>query len=437
MTDIKNSNPFVISKTSFFHKRLRKRNYSEKLFKFLGVASISISVIFLAYLLLTIFAKGYTSFIQTKIKISVNISEYVDIKEARRDDNLIKTLNYRKIVQDSLRKIFPEAKSRAEVIQLFSIVSRNSYIHAQKQITKDFKRLKGNFKIRPFEIWLPASSNIDMFVKGNFPDGENGKLSKIEVDYVNYLKSEGRIGKFFNSDFFKLGDSREPEMAGILGSMVGSIFVIIICMLLALPLGVASATYLEEFAPKNKFTNIIEVSVNNLAAIPSIVYGLLGLSIFLNFFGLPRSASLVGGFTLALLVLPVIIVTTRNALASVPPSVRDAARGLGASKMQVVFHHVLPLAMPGIMTGSILSMARALGETAPLLMIGMVAFVRDIPQNFLDPATALPVQVFIWSDLPEAGFVEKTSGAIIILLIFLILANALAIFLRKKYEVKW
>ncbi|MDX1950252.1 MAG: phosphate ABC transporter permease PstA [Rickettsiales bacterium] len=437
MTDNKNSNPFVISKTSFFHRRLRKRNNSEKLFKFLGFASIAISVIFLAYLVLTIFSKGYTSFIQTKIRVSVNISEYVDIKEARKDNKILNAINYRQIVFDSLKKQFPDAKSRLQVIQLYSLVSRNSFIQAQKQITRDFKRLKGNFKIKPFEVWVPASSNIDMFVKGVISGEEGGKISEIEKSYVKKLREEGRIGKFFNTDFLRLGDSREPEMAGIMGSMVGSIFVIIVCMLIALPLGVASATYLEEFAPKNKFTSIIEVSVNNLAAIPSIVYGLLGLAIFLNFFGLPRSASLVGGFTLALLVLPVIIVTTRNALASVPPSVRDAARGLGASKMQVVFHHVLPLAMPGIMTGSILSMARALGETAPLLMIGMVAFVRDIPQNFLDPATALPVQVFIWSDLPEAGFVEKTSGAIIILLIFLILSNALAIFLRKKYEVKW
>ncbi len=431
--------PFIISSSNPSHKHLRKREGSETRFRLYGYFSIMLSIGFLAFLLFTIFSNGFTAFLQTKIRISVDITEYIDVKEARQDEKILEGLNYRNIVNDSLRKMFPKAKRRDQVIQLFSLVSRNSFILAKEEISNEIKNKK-IFKNKPIEIWLPTGSLIDQYVKGNVKrdsENPNSKVSAIQADYVRDLRKEGRIGKFFNSTFFTTGDSREPEMAGILGSFIGSIFVIGVCMLLAVPLGVAAATYLEEFAPRNKMTSIIEVSVNNLAAIPSIVYGLLGLAIFLNFFGLPRSSALAGGLTLALLVLPVMVVTTRNALASVPPSIRDAARGLGASKMQVVFHHVLPLATPGIMTGAILSMARALGETAPLLMIGMVAFVRDIPHGFMDPATALPVQVYIWSDLPEAGFVEKTSAAIIILLIFLILANALAVYLRKKFEIKW
>lgn len=437
MTDTP-KHPFIISSSNASHKRLRKREGAETRFRLYGYFSIMLSVGFLCFLLYTIFSSGYSAFLQTKMRITVDISEYVDVKEAKLDDEILKTLNYRSIINDSLRNMFPVAKRRDQVIQLFALVSRNSYIQVQKDILKEFQN-KRVFKGKPLDIWLPASSLIDQYVKGKIKkeEGTVSRISDIQAEYVRTLKEDGRIGKFFNSAFFTSGDSREPEMAGILGSLIGSLFVMGICMLLAVPLGVAAATYLEEFAPKNKLTSIVEVSVNNLAAIPSIVYGLLGLAIFLNFFGLPRSSALVGGLTLALLVLPVMIVSTRNALASVPPSIRDAARALGASKMQVIFHHVLPLATPGIMTGAILSMARALGETAPLLMIGMVAFIRDIPQSAMDSATALPVQVYIWSDLPEAGFVEKTSAAIIILLIFLILANALAVYLRKRFEIKW
>lgn len=440
MTDASGKNPFIISAANPAHKNLRKRGRAEARFKLFGFSAIFLSIAFLVFLLFTILSNGYSAFYQTRIRISVDISKYVDVKEAKKDISILNSeVSYRQVVIDSLKDIFPNAKGRDEFVQMISLVSRNAFITAQKQIVKEFKSRK-RIKAKPIEVWLPASTNIDMYVKGRYSKKREelrAKISEIEQNFVQRLREEGRVGKFFNMDFFRFGDSREPEIAGILGSVVGSIFVMLVCMLLALPLGVAAATYLEEFAPKNKLTTIIEVSVNNLAAIPSIVYGLLGLAIFLNFFGMPRSSSVVGGLTLALLVLPVIIVATRNALASVPPSVRDAARGLGASKMQVVFHHVLPLATPGIMTGSILSMARALGETAPLILIGMVAFVRDIPQNFLDPATVLPVQVFIWSDLPETGFVEKTSAAIIILLLFLICANALAVYLRKRFEIKW
>ncbi len=266
---------------------------------------------------------------------------------------------------------------------------------------------------------------------------ENRKFSDKEVAVVDRLVAEGRIENRLNTIFFKKGASREPELAGIWGAVVGSFFTMIITLALSFPLGVAAAIYLEEFAPKNKFTSIIEVNINNLAAVPSIVFGLLGLAVFLNFFELPRSAPLVGGMVLALMTLPTIIIASRAALKAVPPSIREAALGVGASKIQAVFHHVLPLAMPGILTGTIIGMAQALGETAPLLMIGMVAFVVDVPAGIFDPATVLPVQIYMWADFPEPGFQQKTAAAIMVLLGFLILMNAIAVLLRKKFERRW
>ena len=263
------------------------------------------------------------------------------------------------------------------------------------------------------------------------------RLSDTEVAFLERLKAEGRIERGFNWLFFTSGDSREPELAGIRGAIVGTALTLLITLLLCLPIGVLAAIYLEEFAPKNRLTDLIEININNLAAVPSIVFGLLGLAVFLNFFGLPRSAPLVGGLVLALLVLPTIIIAARAALKAVPPSIKEAALGVGASHQQAVFHHVLPLAMPGIMTGTIIGMAHALGETAPLLMIGMVAFIVDVPQALSDAATVLPVQVYLWSDLPEPAFKAKTAAAIIVLLVFLFLMNGLAIYLRKKFERRW
>ena len=263
------------------------------------------------------------------------------------------------------------------------------------------------------------------------------RLSDMEVAFLEKLKADGRIEKGFNWLFFTSGDSREPELAGIRGALVGSLLTLLVTLVLCLPIGVLAAIYLEEFAPKNRVTDIIEININNLAAVPSIVFGLLGLAVFLNFFALPRSAPLVGGLVLALLVLPTIIIAARAALKAVPPSIKEAALGVGASHQQAVFHHVLPLAMPGIMTGTIIGMAHALGETAPLLMIGMVAFIVDVPQALTDAATVLPVQVYLWSDLPEPAFKAKTAAAIIVLLVFLFLMNGLAIYLRKKFERRW
>jgi phosphate transport system permease protein len=273
-------------------------------------------------------------------------------------------------------------------------------------------------------------------VPRELPEGAR-RLSAAQLGWLARLEADGRVRRTFNTTFLRSGDSREPEQAGIRGALVGSLLTLSVTLALVLPLGVAAAIYLEEFAPQNRWTELIEVNINNLAAVPSIVFGLLGLAVFLNFMELPRSAPLVGGFTLALMTLPTIIIAGRSAIEAVPPSIREAARGVGASPLQVVGHHVLPLALPGILTGTILGMARALGETAPLLMIGMVAFVVDVPGGFRDAATALPVQIFLWADSPERGFVEKTSGAILVLLGFLIAMNGAAIWLRQRFERRW
>jgi phosphate transport system permease protein len=263
------------------------------------------------------------------------------------------------------------------------------------------------------------------------------KVNDQEIAFLERLREKGVVQRHFNWLFFTAGDSREPELAGIRGALVGSALTLLVTLALCLPIGVLAAVYLEEFAPKNRLTDLIEVNINNLAAVPSIVFGLLGLAVFLNFFGLPRSAPLVGGLVLALLVLPTIIIASRAALKSVPPSIKEAALGVGASHQQAVFHHVLPPAMPGIMTGSIIGMAHALGETAPLLMIGMVAFIVDIPKGLTDAATVLPVQIYLWSDLPEQAFQSRTAGAILVLLGFLFVMNGAAIYLRKRFERRW
>jgi phosphate transport system permease protein len=279
-----------------------------------------------------------------------------------------------------------------------------------------------------------------MFIKGhidrNVPEDER-RISDRQMSWIDQWDQDGRIEKRFNKTFFTAGDSREPELAGIWGAAVGSFYTLVVTLILSFPIGVAAAVYLEEFAPKNRLTDLIEVNINNLAAVPSIVFGLLGLAVFLNFFGLPRSAPLVGGLVLTLMTLPTIIIASRASLKSVPPSIREAALGVGASKTQMISHHVLPLAMPGMLTGTIIGMAQALGETAPLLMIGMIAFIVDIPGGFTDPSTVLPVQIFLWADSPERAFTERTSAAIMVLLAFLITMNAAAVFLRKRFERRW
>ncbi|MCE3233089.1 MAG: pstA [Rickettsiaceae bacterium] len=403
---------------------LAKRRAADKRFRMYGAGAVAISFIFLIILLYNIIGNGYTAFIHTQINLPITFTE-----EAIGEDD------YRRLVKNSLQGIFPDVTERVEKRMLDGLISSVAE-HELKSILEKNPDYKGQTK----DIWLLASTSVDMFAKGKIsPDTPENtrKISDKQIGWITALQGSNSVRKVFNSEFFTSGDSREPEQAGILGGLVGSILVIISCMLLAFPLGVMTAIYLEEFAPKNRFTEFIEVNISNLAAVPSIVFGLLGITIYFQFFGIPRSASLAGGFTLALLALPVMVIATRTSIKAVPQSIRDGAMALGASKLQTTLHHVLPLAMPGIMTGTILSISRVLGETAPLLMIGMVAFIVDIPKGFLDAATVMPVQVYLWADNPELGFIEKTSAAIIVLLLFLILANAAAVYLRKKFEIRW
>ena len=339
------------------------------------------------------------------------------------------------MVKKNLRDNFPEVTGRSDKRKLYNFVSPNAGFDLRNMVIED-PSLVG----QTLDLWIKASDDIDMLTKG-YVDRTlveaNRRVTDTELSWYDKLDSNDRIEARFNTDFFMKADSREPEEAGILGAVTGSLLTLVITLLLSFPIGVMAAIYLEEFAPKNRWTDLIEVNINNLAAVPSIVFGLLGLAMFLNFFGFPRSAPLVGGMVLALMTLPTIIIAARSALKAVPPSIREAALGLGASPLQVVTHHVLPLAMPGILTGTIIGMAQALGETAPLLMIGMIAFIVDVPGGFTDPATVLPVQIYLWADSPERAFVERTSAAIMVLLAFLIFMNIVAVMLRKKFERRW
>ena len=430
MTDMTLERPMAtIRHPDLSEKRLKRRYAAEFRFKLYGIIALAIAGGMLALLLVSIVSKGYTAFWRTEVTLSV----YLDPAEL--DPANLATANYQALIRDSLQKLFPDVESRSDRKALSALVSGDAAIELQKIVQAD-PSLIG----QTIEFTMPSSDDVDMLEKGYISRDvaeSDRQVSDQQISWVDQLKEQGVVSSALNTQFLTGGDSREPELAGIWGAVVGSFYTMMVTLLLAFPLAVATAIYLEEFAKKNRWTDIIEVNINNLAAVPSIVFGLLGLAIFLGFFGLPRSAPLVGGMVLALIVLPTIIIATRAALKAVPPSIREAAYGIGASRMQVVFHHVLPLAMPGILTGTIIGMAHALGETAPLLMIGMVAFIVDIPAGPLDAATALPVQIFMWSDIPERGFVEKTSAAIMVLLAFLVLMNAVAILLRRHFERRW
>lgn len=418
---------------------LRRRNRSEKLFHAAGFGAIALAVAVLALLLGSIAINGLSAFRQVELKLDVLFDSAVlgDLSELtpRERDAAIRRADFGALVRNSLRARFPEVGSRPEVRQLQSLASSGARSHLRDLLLAD-PSLVGQTRT----VWIPADDEVDLLVKGVSPrdaPAEARRLTDAQIAWIDELERDGRLRVAFNWLFLTSGDSREPELAGIYGAMVGSFLTLVITLALAFPLGVAAAVYLEEFAPKNRWTDLIEVNINNLAAVPSIVFGLLGLAVFLNVFHMPRSAPIVGGATLGLMTLPTVIIVSRASISAVPPSIREAARGLGASPLQVVAHHVLPLAMPGILTGTIIGMARALGETAPLLMIGMVAFIVDIPGGFTDAATALPVQIFLWADSPERGFVEKTSGAILVLLAFLVMMNAAAIGLRQRLEKRW
>ena len=414
---------------------LSKRRAAEQRFRFYGKLAIFLGLMFLAVLFVSIFSKGYTAFVQTYVKLEVYVDPQMIDPQGGRNKDTLSTADYGALVKATLRTMFPEAKSRRDKRALYSLVSNGADFEVRSRILAN-PDLIG----KTLSLWVPADDEVDMMMKGhtdrNAPEGER-RLKDNQLAWVDQLHAKGLLEKRFNTTLFTNGDSRDPELAGIWGAVVGSFYTLVVTLLLSFPIGVAAAVYLEEFAPKNRYTDIIEVNINNLAAVPSIVFGLLGLAMFINFFGLPRSAPLVGGLVLTLMTLPTIIIASRAALKSVPPSIREAALGVGASPQQAMMYHVLPLAMPGILTGTIIGMAQALGETAPLLMIGMVAFIVDVPGGVFDPSTVLPVQIYLWADSPERAFVERTSAAIMVLLTFLIVMNALAVVLRKRFERRW
>ena len=402
-------------------RRIRRRYAAERRFRLIGLAAVLLSAGFLAFLLVTMLANGARGFTQSEVRLDVDFprsSLFLD--------------------PAALEGFGAEqALANADFDRALTEAADTQYGAGGPRLFSDGARLRLREAVRDnpsllrerATLWLPASTEIDGAAKSQ-------GSAESERIYAR-LAEAGRVRTGLNWNFLTGSDATDPTLVGIWGAFKGSLLTMIVTLLIAFPIGVLSAVYLEEYAPRNRWTDIIEVSINNLAAVPSIIFGLLGLAIFLNVMHLPRSAPLVGGLTLALMTMPVIVIAGRNAIKSVPPSIRDAALGIGASRIQVVFHHVLPLALPGILTGTIIGMARALGETAPLLMIGMRAFVATPPGGFSDPSSVLPVQIFLWSDEVSRGFVEKTSAAIIVLLVFLLAMNGLAIYLRNRFERRW
>ena len=414
-----------------------KRINKEKRFQIYGIVALLFAIMMLFTLFFTIFSKGFSAFIQTRIILNIDLNQEVIDFEGKRNLDTLQQANYQKLIDDSLKlhSLNLLDQEEIELKNLRSILSPIAYLELRNFVI-DNQDFIGKTK----KVSFVASDDIDQYFKGKFdmtlPENER-RISDIQKIFVDDLKLKGQISKVFNKTLFTKSDSREPELSGVLGAVIGSLYALFIAGLISIPIGIGTAIYLQEFAKKNRITDFIEININNLAAVPSIVFGLLGLAIFLNMFLMPRSAPLVGGMVLALMTLPKIIIPARAAILAVPNSIKDGALALGASHMQAILHYVLPLAMPAILTGIIIGLAQALGETAPLLMIGMVAFIPDTPIYMTDPATALPVQIFMWADQPERAFVERTSAAIIILLFFLILMNSTAIYLRQKFERKW
>ncbi|WP_164156499.1 phosphate ABC transporter permease PstA [Sandarakinorhabdus rubra] len=411
-------------------QRIARRYRAERNFRRLGLLALLVAASFLAFLLFTIVRDGWTGFQRSEARLEVVFDPAVlgvDPAAVGRagGDRLLATADYPALLLATAAQLGPAADTLSDA----------AWLDLRETLQAD-PTLLG----QRATIWVPVRSSIDLLAKGKFdlsaPSDSRG-VSDEEVADWRWLERENRLRTGFNGAFISGADSTEPELAGIGGAALGSLFTLAITIAIAFPLGVLSAVWLEEFAPRGWLADVIELSINNLAAVPSIIFGLLGLAFFLNIAGLPRSSPLVGGITLALMIMPVIVIAARVAIKSVPPSIRDAALGIGASPLQVVFHHVLPLALPGIMTGTIIGIARALGETAPLLLIGMRAFVTDVPQGVTQSATVLPMQVFLWSDDVQRGFVEKTSAAILILLVILIAMNSLAIYLRNRFERRW
>ena len=412
---------------------LKRRNRAERNFQWFGKLGVALGLAAVVLLFVDIISKGSGAFRATYIQLEIEYDpEAIGILNVNDTEEFI-FANWQNLAKKSLRDLFPEVTKRGERRKLNNLVSEGTGFDFRDQLTQN-PSLWGTKET----LWILADDDIDTYYKSWLDDDPfSARLTSEQIKWIDQLHNDDLIALKFNTKFFERGDSREPEQAGIKGALIGSFFTLILTLLMSFPMGVTAAIYLEEFAPKNKWTDLIEVNINNLAAVPSIIFGLLGLAIFINFFGIPRSIPVLGAIVLALMTLPTIIITSRAAIKSVPPSIREAALGVGASKFQTTLHHVLPLSLPGMLTGAIIGMARALGETAPLLMIGMVAFIVDIPGGFTDPATVLPVQIFLWIDSPERAFVEKTSAAIIILLSFLMGMNFVAVYLRKRLERRW
>ena len=431
MTDFASDAPDRASSTDLVAAGLKRRRRKQSRLQWIGMGAIGIAFLMLFILIASLVSTGWQAFIQTHVTLEV----FVDPEEIEAEG--LPRGAFDDVMAASLARILPGVSpdDRATMRAAEGILSEGAQFQLRDMVVED-PDLIG----QTITMTVPVSDPFDQLNKGlidrDTPE-ENRRVSNAAVAWFDSLKEQGAISKPFNWALFTHADSRFPELAGLKGALVGSFWALLTCFVISFPLGIGAAIYLEEFAPKNRLSDFIEVNINNLAAVPSVVFGLLALAVFIGWFGLPRSAPFVGGLTLALMTMPTIIIATRAALKAVPPSIREAALGLGASKHQVVFQHVLPLAMPGILTGTIIGLAQALGETAPLLLIGMNAFITSAASSPFDSATALPTQIFIWADSPERGFVSRTSAAILVLLGFLITMNAIAIFLRQKFERKW
>ena len=413
---------------------LKKRYRAEKRFKFYGLTSVILAILFVLFLVNVIFSKGKGAFSRTTISVEVDFNtEKLELKNNPTNEEIQDT-DFYDLSIESLLNVY-KTNGLKEEKDLIRVFSPDYEIEIKNFIIEN----KG-FLNKTAIIELTASDDIDQLNKGNYPrhlPEERRRISDFQLLIYDKLVEDNKIQKTFNTFLFTNGDSRDPELAGVGGSLLGSFFTIIVTLLLSFPVAILASIYLEEFAPKNRITDFIEININNLAAVPSIVFGLLGLGILLGTFDFPRSTPLVAGITLALMTLPRIIIPCRASLKAVPPSIREGALAVGASKVQSVTHHVVPLAIPGTLSGTIIGLAQALGETAPLILIGMVAFVVDLPSSPVDPSASLPVQVYLWSEQAERGFVEKTSATIMILLTFLITMNAFAVYLRQKFERRW
>lgn len=420
------------SQAEIVRNSLKRRYRKERRFRLYGMLAIFIALASLAILFADIISKGHTGFVKTTITLDVTLDSETMYLDDPTDEDQLSMADFVAPIIAALQEHIPEADSAAEKRELGRLIGTYGASEI-RDLLKDNPGLLNTTQTMEFL----AHDRVSTYVKHADNPRYSVKLSEQQQRWVDQLQAKGVIDTGFNDVLFSRGDSREPANAGILGAIVGSLLTMLVTLAIAFPVGIAAAVYLEEFAPQNRITDFIEVNINNLAAVPSIIFGLLGLAVFIGLFGMPRSVPVVGGMVLALMTLPTIIISGRAAIKSVPPSIREAAEGVGASKMQVVLHHVIPLAMPGMLTGSIIGMAQALGETAPLLLIGMVAFIVDVPSGFLDSATVLPVQIYLWASSSEQGFIELASAGIMVLLTFMITMNALAIWLRKRLERRW